>query len=441
MIHVHSAVGSNITVIKIGGGVLKNLQELRRISDRIVKVAEHGIPPVIVVSALYGVTNTLIQFIDRDDREGIAEFLNLTFSKVCNRVDSILESLKPMILDRNLEVTYLRDQILSFGERLTAECLTHMLKYSGSEAIFYDSASVIRTVSGSEIDLPVTEELLEPVIEKIKEGKIVVIPGFYASDQKGNITLLGRGGSDFSAGIIAGLIGADVLEFWKNVDGVMSADPRIVNNAVTLRNISSNMAKEISMLGGRILHPQALKLLDFSKCKVIIKNVRKPYEFGTIVGIGDKGAASIVVKSDLTLVTWNIESTTGLTLMELLSKILGENVNPYSVSATGTTIITIFSTKEFGKIESNLRNVAENCNVRMNIEVPLSMISVISDLPSFEMKKIRAGILSSLYFQNIFEKAVITHNPSLSFGIVVNRVNTSESVKIIHEQVLSAGNS
>lgn len=436
---VQSVISGDLRVIKVGGGVLRNIEELRKISEKIHDISEENIPPVIVVSALYGVTNELEQFVNCNDGSGLIEYISSKFGKVQLQTNetNFLENLKSRISEFSGDLLDIRDEILSSGEKLTSSILTSFLLKSGTEAVNLDALNLIRVDQKSAVDLEVTRKLLLPVGEFVKEGKTVVIPGFYGSDTSGRTITLGRGGSDFTAGIVASCIGADILEFWKDVDGIMSADPRFVKNPVIFKNISSGMAKEISMLGGKILHPRALKLLDFSKCRVVIKNVRKPSDFGTIVGIRNKKAASIVLKSDLALVTWSIESGSDGNLMKLLSSILNVGSNPYSVSATGATILTIYDTSEFRNIEQSLRDIALANGARLKTERPLSMISVISDLPSFRMRRIRADILSSLYDLEIFEKAVITLNPSLSFGIVIDRYDSSDAVRIIHEAVLS----
>ncbi len=422
--------------------MLRDLGELRKICDRVHHISESDIPPVIVVSALYGVTNRLEELIEAGKRKEIADYLASRFQLGAERereTGRILLKLGEMLGSDDFDLREHRDEIMSYGEKVTAAVLTEMLTKSGTDAVSIDASSLIRVDgSGPNVDIAETGRLLRLVTEAVKQGHTVVIPGFYGSDSKGKTVLLGRGGSDFTAGIVASCIAADTLEFWKDVDGIMSADPRFVDNPVRFRNISSGMAKEISMLGGKILHPQALKLLDFSKCRVVIKNVRKPSDFGTIVGIRNSRAASIVMKTDLVLVTWNVESSSDGNLMRLLSSILEAGAKPYSVSATGATVLTIYDTSDFTGIEQDLRDIAISHIARMKVEKPLSMISVICDLPSFSMRKMRADILSSLYGIDIFEKAVITLNPTLSFGIVVERYDSQEAVNLIHNAVVSA---
>lgn len=431
------ALNRDVRVIKVGGGVLRTPDDIVMIGRRIEEIRASGIPPVVIVSALYGITDMLISYVERNASSNVLRYLSDIFSvsSASEETVPLFRALHSLLRDHADNLENVRDEILSYGERFTSCALAEYLNRSGNSSMCIDASDFIRTGEGGNVNVRETRKRVQKLSSYLESGKTVVMPGFYGADSTGRTVLLGRGGSDYSAGIVAGCIGASTLEFWKDVDGIMSADPRYVENPVTFRNVSSGMAMEISMLGGTILHPRALNLVDFSRCRVLIRNVRNPSDFGTIVGIRNRKAASIVVKNNLVLVTWTSESGTGSGIMSLVSRVLGTGREPYSITATGSTVLTIFEQSDFSTCENDLRDVADSVSVRMKVEHPLSMISVISDQPSFSMRKMRAGILSALYEREIFEKAVITLNPNLSFGIVVDRYDSRDAIRIIHDSV------
>ncbi len=430
-----------LRVIKIGGGVLRTPEDIEDACGKIASTAEDGVLPVVVVSALYGVTNRLIELMGSGSYSTIPLFLEEVFSiskGEGNNASDIISKLSGVISQAGENCSLLRDEILSYGEKITSIVVADRLVGLGRTATMVDAGNIIKLKENGCVDIDESRARSGAIRELVRSGHIVVIPGFYGTYDDGRTAILGRGGSDYSAGIVASCLDATELEFWKDVDGIMSADPRYVEKPVTFSNVSSTMAMEISMLGGKILHPQALRLIDFSKCTVRIKNVRKPSDFGTIVGVRNKKAASVVVKTDLVLATWTADTGFGGNLSEVLTSILTEGPNPYSITATGSAILSIFDREDFSRFENVLRGLAARLSAKMKLENPLTMISVISDLPSFHMRRLRADILTALYDIEIFEKAVISLNPNLSFAIVVDRYDSASAISAIHETVTGA---
>jgi len=195
-----------------------------------------------------------------------------------------------------------RDYLLSFGERLSAPILAVTLSAIGLRA---------RALTGAEAGIATDDNFGEakPLIEisyhQVQQrldplwsrGVIPVVAGFIAATVDGSITTLGRGGSDYTATLLAAALGADEIWIWTDVDGLMTADPRIVKDAKVLPSVSFGEALELSYFGAKMMHPRALQPASQKKIPVRIKNSLKPTRDGTLVSAKESPNGGKVVKA------------------------------------------------------------------------------------------------------------------------------------------------
>ena len=225
----------------------------------------------VVVSALGGTTDILInaaknaskgeeysdlitKLFDRhvdvanEIRPGVMENIKEDFN---DKFSALLSLLKGISLTRELSTRSL-DIVTGFGEQLSA-CFLHSI-VDGS--ILFDSRDYIRTVKTGDknrADLEETEKLLKEVMKKA--GRINIWPGFISRDVNGDDTTLGRGGSDYTAAIIAAVLDASILEIWTDVDGFMSGDPRVIKRAYSISHLTYAEALELSHFGAKVIYP------------------------------------------------------------------------------------------------------------------------------------------------------------------------------------------
>jgi len=267
-------------VVKFGGSNLKTELDI----ERLIRIIEsYGQPVIVVVSAFYGVTNFLQELIwkvryDQDTLQAGLDFIRFmkkeTLLKNVHKADSrdrILNQLEKRVheLERYLlgihyigdVPRYTEDLILSYGERFSSLILSEVLREKGFHAEEkLPEELVLRTTGGS--GNAVVDFDRSRVSENISFDKITVIPGFYGISADNKVTLFGRGGSDYSAAAIARCIHADSLDIWKDVDGFMSGDPKLVSHAKNLDQLTYTEAAELAYFGAKILHPRTVEPLS-----------------------------------------------------------------------------------------------------------------------------------------------------------------------------------
>ncbi|QZT37849.1 aspartate kinase [Halosquirtibacter xylanolyticus] len=268
-------------VVKFGGSNLKDKEDV----SRIIKVVEnYGERLIIVVSAFYGVTNYLessLATLKKGEDVSSAVYLYLQTlkkdavdyhitdealrEKCWEEIDVCLEELtnllKGIFLTADASLA-LCDFVLSYGERLSAIFLAHVLKQNKLNAdIAYPEKFGLITdgvYSNASVDFSKSKEAL---MSYFSEAKIYVVPGFFGVSTKGKITLLGRGGSDYSAAAIAKCVEAKSLDVWKDVEGFLTSDPRVVNQTQNIQSLTYVEAAELAYFGAKILHPRCVEPL------------------------------------------------------------------------------------------------------------------------------------------------------------------------------------
>jgi aspartate kinase/aspartokinase/homoserine dehydrogenase 1 len=283
----------NKIVAKFGGSNLKKKEDILKL----VKVVKaYNQPMVIVVSAFYGITNhlqnamasvkqdesqikTLTQFLIALKEEAINEnFEDKSLAKqTLQKVEKRIKELERYLTGIHYlgEVPeFVEDVVLSYGERLSSLILNSILQSHGidSEEALPEEMPLI--TNGEFGNATVNyQKSAEGVKNRLSKDKIYVVPGFYGVSESGKVTLLGRGGSDYSAAAIARCLEAESLDVWKDVDGFMSADPKLVKNPVLIANLSYTEAAELSYFGAGILHPRTVEPLRKVKIPIRILNV------------------------------------------------------------------------------------------------------------------------------------------------------------------------
>ncbi len=268
------------TVVKFGGSNLKSRQDLARLI-RVIKA--YNEPLVIVISALYGITDLLIDSLNKimENREQVSrlnEDLQNTHQHILDvyidnekTKDSIILKLKSRIKELNnylLGIHYFgeipdfaRDMILSYGERLSSLILVSVLNYRGIKCFEALPENIGLITNGEFHNASVNfKQSTAPVSKAIASDRATyIIPGFYGISPGGKVTLLGRGGSDYSAASLARCINAKSVDFWKDVSGYMSVDPKLFADAVEIKRLSYREAAELSYFGAKILHPRTFE--------------------------------------------------------------------------------------------------------------------------------------------------------------------------------------
>lgn len=288
-------------VMKFGGTSVGSESGIKNLRDIALRAER---PVIVVVSALGGVTDLLLSTADlaasgdQSYREGMAR-LTIRHHDIIDSVitdnpdalkveiDALLDELASIYhglsLIRDLS-TRTRDLIVSYGERLSSLIVSRLIE----GAVLHDSRQFIKTEHKHHRNLlkaDATDALVrEKFAGKDFEGKIHVVPGFISTDwETGQVTNLGRGGSDYTAAIIAGALEAEVLEIWTDVDGFMTADPRVIPTAYTIKALSYIEAMELCNFGAKVVYPPTIYPVCVKNIPILVKNTFRPDAAGSVI--------------------------------------------------------------------------------------------------------------------------------------------------------------
>jgi aspartokinase/homoserine dehydrogenase 1 len=180
---------------------------------------------------------------------------------------------------------YTTDLIMSFGELLSTKIIHAKCASLGMSCRWVDARELIKTDLSGSHNVVNTEATYRNIRKMVRANstKIYIVPGFIATDSGGRTTTLGRGGSDYTAALLAVGAEARILEIWTDVNGMMTADPRIVTQAVTIENISYKEALELSHFGAKVVYPPTIQPVVASGIPILVKNTFNPHAAGTLI--------------------------------------------------------------------------------------------------------------------------------------------------------------
>ena len=265
-------------------------------------------PAIIVVSAMRGVTDqlillaqsasqgneaykTIIQNLEQKHLDAVRALLPIqqqsgTLSMVKQLINEIESNCEGLFMLRELTMR-MQDRLISYGEILSSKIIAAAFEAEGVDQVWLDSRELIKTNSkyfNAVVDRSLTNQTIQAYFaSSSNEHALYIAPGFIASDAEGNTTTLGRGGSDYTGAIYAAALKASVLEIWTDVSGMMTADPRMVQNAKEIPKISYQEAMELSHFGAKIIYPPTIQPVMYENISVRIKNTFEPEHPGTLI--------------------------------------------------------------------------------------------------------------------------------------------------------------
>jgi aspartokinase/homoserine dehydrogenase 1 len=292
-------------VLKFGGSSVANATNMNRVVEIVLKAALKE-PTILVVSAMGGVTDSLINTgklaesgdesyktilkeLEQKHLDAVRDLLPIqqqsaTLSQVKQKFNE-LEAISDGVFLLGELSDRTNDKMVSYGELLSSLMIAAKLRSIETSTLWVDSRLLIRTNSkhgNAEVDFALTTENITGFFNS-NAAKVFVTPGFISSDAQNHTTTLGRGGSDYTGAIYAAALQASVLEIWTDVSGMMTADPRLVNNARPIHRISYQEAMELSHFGAKIIYPPTIQPVMKQNIPVWIKNTFAPDEYGTLI--------------------------------------------------------------------------------------------------------------------------------------------------------------
>lgn len=454
-------------VLKFGGtsvGTAQAIQQVISISLEAVKKE----PTIIVCSAMSGITDQLINLANLAAKSDISykNILHKIEEKHFNAIkilfdiknqSSILSCIKQQIneienicegifLLQELSVRSL-DRIVSYGEILSTKIIAANIKFLYPNSTWLDSRTFIKTdnqYGAAKVDYEHTTTLMQAYFNK-NEFELYIVPGFIASTKDNITTTLGRGGSDLTGAIYAKCLQASVLEIWTDVSGMMTADPRIVQNVKPIQKISYQEALELSHFGAKIIYPPTIQPVMSLNIPVWIKNTFAPNDEGTLIeNVGSnndniiRGISSV---KDISLL--NLEGPAMLGIpgfsKRLFDCLANEHINVILITQSSSeySICVAIHKKDVKKAKIKIDHefhseIKENKLNPLSVENNLAIIALVG-----EKMKSHPGICGKLFGalgkNGINVRAIAQGSTEKNISTVISEEDVNKAVNVLHE--------
>jgi len=306
-------------VLKFGGASIRDSSKIENVFSILSSYKNEKI--VIIFSAIANVTNLLEELVDLHLMNDLRKqhklveihqiHLNIVkdlFEKnhsIYNKLDNLIDELR-IIIDKKPESGYsfIYDQIVSYGELMSTKILNDYLNLRKFNCVLLDARHLVKTDSkyqNAKIDWSSTKKN----IKKIKPDSPIITQGFIGSNTSSQTTTLGREGSDFTAAIFANILNADEVIIWKDVNGVLNADPRYFNDTILLSNLSYSEAIELAFYGAKVIHPRTIQPLQEKDIPLSVRSFININEPGTVIAEikNNKPITSYIVKENQVLIS------------------------------------------------------------------------------------------------------------------------------------------
>ncbi len=448
-------------ILKFGGTSVGSADNIRRVND-IIQNQDKQV--VVVVSAMGGITDKLINAAtlaaegNAQYAPGIDEIIKIHQDTIANlfpgekerlevlnfiapEFDELKSITKGVFLIRELSRKSL-ESISGIGERLSSKIISAFV-----EADWYDSRKYVKSFieyGRSVVDLEMTNQLLTEVAPKI--GKISLFPGFISSNKEGDNTTLGRGGSDYTASLIAAAFNAEMLEIWTDVDGFMTADPKVISRAYCIEHLSYAEAMELSHFGAKVIYPPTILPAYQKNISITIKNTFNPSAPGTLIdGAKEtlvprqiKGISSIKNVSLLTVQGIGMVGVSGIS-MRLFASLAAQEINVILISQASSenSISIVIESVQTGKAQRAIeqefkRELSDRQINSIVIDDQMAVVAIVG-----ENMKHTTG-MSGLLFNSVGKNGVnvyaIAQGASeLNISFVIKERDIKKALNVIHE--------
>ena len=447
-------------VMKFGGSSVQDATAIRRVASIVAsRVAEQ---PLVVVSAMGGVTDKLVQIAETASRGELSSAFSLLEAIRARHMQAAADMLPShdaaafeLDLDAQLaDATALITQIaasgaatpaqhsnmLTFGEALSSVLVSAAFNALGVPSAHADARQLIVTDShhpaASPLSSPTRAKLLESIPQLLLRKLVPVMGGFIASSESGEITTLGRGGSDYSAAIIGAALSATRIEIWTDVSGILTTDPRICPKAQRIEEISFHEATELACFGAKVLHPATLLPAIEHDIPVAVLNSHKPNEAGTIIRAsaahGPSAFRAIAVKRNISVFNIRAPRHVGSLrfLDDLFSLLRWHHLQSEIVAISGASAsVAVEGSRELVKLTSELQALGE-----VDFQPDMAIICLVG-----EDIRGRVGIASEVFgvlaASRINIRMIAQGSSEISVSFVVDEKDAVKSVQQLHRHL------
>ncbi|MFR5837841.1 MAG: aspartate kinase [Segatella copri] len=382
-------------VMKFGGTSVGSPERMKGVASL---VTESGEPTFIVLSAMSGTTNSLVEISDylyKKNPEGANEVINNLEKKYMQHVEELYSTEEMKNTTREFlqgEFNYLRSftkdlftsfeekSIVAQGEMMSTNMVVNYLKEQGIKAVLLSALDFMRTDKNAEPDPQYIKEKLAAIMEQNQGYQIYITQGFICRNAYGEVDNLQRGGSDYTASLIGAALPADEIQIWTDIDGMHNNDPRVVEHTEAVRQLNFEEAAELAYFGAKILHPTCVQPAKYAGIPVRLKNTMDPKADGTIIDnvIVRGKIKAVAAKDNITAI--KIKSSRMLLATGFLRKV-------FEIFESYQTPIDMIATSEVGVSmsidnDSHLNDIVNELKKygTVTVDSDMCIICVVGDL-------------------------------------------------------------
>ncbi|MEN8138563.1 MAG: bifunctional aspartate kinase/homoserine dehydrogenase I [Bacteroidota bacterium] len=453
-------------VLKFGGTSVGSPEAFKKVKEISLKSAEKE-KIVVVVSAVSQMTNLLQKAADKASTgdESYSGDLTLLEQKHISLIRELMsiEKQSSVIAEFKTNLNHLEDilkgiylveeltekssaLVLSFGEKFSSKILYHYFSEKNNSVAYWDSTQII-VANGNFINAQLNEEKTTENLQKVNSENfsVAVMPGFIARNNKNQLTTLGRGGSDYTASIVAANLKADVLEIWTDVDGMLTADPSMVKQASSLKSISFDEAMELSHFGAKVIYPPSIQPALREGIPMVVKNTFNPENPGTKIVKEAPSETDITGLSAIKDIS--VIDVTGAGMVAIpgyasrvFRSLSQKNVNIILITqASSEHSITLAIKYEdrynaIEALEEEFESELKNGKIqKLKHQDDLAIIALVGD----NMKS-RSGLsgraFSALGHNGINIRAIAQGSSEKNISMVVSKKNIKKALNVLHEE-------
>lgn len=454
-------------VLKFGGTSVGTVESLKAVLSIVKKSYDAKEKPLVVLSAMSGVTNLLTQLAEdaaegRSFTDGLksledkhfavvkellaVKYQNPVFTKLKLFFNEIEDLLQGIFALRELS-NQSKDLILSYGERCSNYMVSKVMEQYIPEALFIDASHYVKTDSSfgnAHLNEVLTEQLVKSMY--ITHGdKLLFVTGFIGSNENGRITTLGRGGSDYTAAIFGSILDATAIEIWTDVNGMLTADPRIVKKAFSLPVLSYTEAMELSYFGAKVIYPPTMIPAFLKKIPIVIRNTFEPDFSGTVIQF-DSGKTALPIKgissiSDISVINLSGSGMIGKSgfsgrLFTLLAR---EQINVVLITQSSSEHSITFAVNPLdAKRAIQLIGMEFELEIQANklvipaIEDNLSVLAIVGE----NMKRtpgMSGRLFAALGRNGINVRAIAQGSSEYNISVIIGKEDLAKALNAVHD--------
>ncbi|MDC7950716.1 4-hydroxy-tetrahydrodipicolinate synthase [Methanomassiliicoccaceae archaeon COG_1] len=445
-----------LTVMKFGGTSVGSLEALERVANIISNTEGNKI---VVVSAMSGITNFLVglcEDIDGRKEASLKEFESKHLAVAQKLLDGELYDRFKAEFDERFDAfrihlddveargdPYYQDSVTSQGERFSSLLLSYKLRSMGIKSAALTSEEVGIVAEGApkngSADLKNTGRGMGVKLRPyIREDCVPVLTGFYGVMDDGRPLTFGRGGSDYSAAVVANAMDADALEIWTDVDGFMSADPRIVPKAERIDEMSYAEAAELAYFGAKVLHPRTIEPVRRKHIPLKVRNSFKPEEPGTLISQFRKPTEallkSVAAKTDLSIISISSAEIAyhPETVTEILGKISQNGDALYSLSTSLSSFAILIHNNDVKDTLKKLNEIENEDIERIDVTPDVALVCCVGDT-LLTKKGVSGDIFGVVKEANANVQMISEGASEVSLNFVVPMADVVQTIACLHK--------